>query len=49
MNQIRRIGRTVDACVPFPKRGSRGRTNRPNIVYWVIEDAGFGKFSPYGG
>lgn len=49
MNQIPRIGRTGDDSVPFPKPGSRRRANRPNIVYWVIDDAGFGNFGPYGG
>ena len=43
-----RLGRTIDettiAAAPAP-----ARRRRPNIVWWVIDDVGFGNLSPYGG
>ncbi|QBX99928.1 arylsulfatase [Rhodophyticola sp. CCM32] len=49
MTQIPRIGRTGDESVPFPKPQKKSGARAPNIVFWLIDDAGFGNFSPYGG
>ena len=49
MTQLPRIGLTGDASHPFPAAPKKPGRKMPNIVFWVIDDAGFGNFSPYGG
>ena len=49
MPQIPRIGLTGDDSVEFPQTPKKPGRRMPNIVFWVIDDAGFGNFSPYGG
>ena len=46
---IPRIGLTGDESTPFPTPARKSGRQMPNIVFWVIDDAGFGNFSPYGG
>ena len=49
MNQIPHIGLTGDQSVPFPAAPKKPGRKMPNIVVWLIDDAGFANFSPYGG
>ena len=49
MTQIPRIGRTGDDSIPFPEPLKKPGCRMPNVIFWVIDDAGFGNFSPYGG
>ena len=48
MTEKPRIGRTGDESVAFPRAEPRSE-KRTNIIFWLIDDAGFGNFSPYGG
>ncbi len=43
-----RIGRTLDESVLAPAVTPQ-RKRRPNILWWVIDDVGYGNLSPYGG
>ena len=43
-----RRGRTIDETT-IAAAPARPRRRRPNIVWWVIDDVGFGNLSPYGG
>ena len=45
---LTRLGRTIDETT-IPVAPARPRRRRPNIVWWVIDDVGFGNLSPYGG
>jgi len=44
-----RIGRTIsesDPAWPSPLRAKKGS---PNVLFWVIDDVGYGQMSPFGG
>jgi arylsulfatase A-like enzyme len=43
-----RIGRTIDETL-IEAGSPRPRKRRPNMVWWVIDDVGYGNLSPYGG
>ena len=43
------IGKTIDDSTeawPVPKRAPKGT---PNVLFYVLDDTGFGQLSPYGG
>lgn len=43
------IGKTIDdskEAWPVPKRAPAGT---PNVLFYVLDDTGFGQLSPYGG
>ena len=43
------MGRTLDESKQYWPDPVRPREGAPNIIYWVIDDTGFGQLSPYGG
>ncbi len=43
------IGLTIDESTPTWPEPQRTRPGAPNVLYWVIDDTGFGQLSPYGG
>ncbi len=43
------MGRTIDESKQYWPDPIRPREGSPNIVYWVIDDTGFGQLSPFGG
>lgn len=43
------IGRTIDESKPCWVEPIRAREGSPNILFWVIDDTGFGQTVPYGG
>ena len=43
------MGRTTDESKPYWPDPVRPREGAPNIIFWVIDDTGFGQLSPFGG
>jgi len=43
------MGRTIDESKAYWPDPLRPREGAPNIIYWVIDDTGFGQLSPFGG
>ncbi|MGI9623827.1 MAG: sulfatase-like hydrolase/transferase, partial [Acidimicrobiales bacterium] len=44
-----KLGKTIDDSVeawPVPNRAAKGT---PNVLFYVLDDTGFGQLSPYGG
>ncbi len=48
-NEAAFLGRTVDELQLPPATSREPRPRRPNIVFWVMDDIGYGHLSPYGG
>jgi arylsulfatase len=43
------MGRTIDESRPAWPPPIRAAAGAPNILYWVIDDTGFGQLAPFGG
>src|SRR5205823_13191047 len=43
------MGRTIDESRPAWPPPDRAAAGAPNILYWVIDDTGFGQLAPFGG
>src|SRR2546423_77816 len=43
------MGRTIDESTPAWPQPVRAGAGTPNILYWVIDDTGFGQLAPFGG
>jgi arylsulfatase A-like enzyme len=43
------MGRTIDESTPAWPQPVRAGAGAPNILYWVIDDTGFGQLAPFGG
>ena len=43
------MGRTIDESRPAWPPPVRAGAGAPNILYWVIDDTGFGQLAPFGG
>ncbi len=43
------VGRTLDESSPAWPALPRSPEGAPNIVFWVLDDVGFGQLSPFGG
>jgi arylsulfatase A-like enzyme len=43
------IGRTVSESSPAWPKPNRARPGSPNVLFWVIDDVGYGQMSPFGG
>jgi arylsulfatase A-like enzyme len=43
------IGRTVDESTPAWPEPLRSKAGSPNVIFWVIDDVGYGQMSPFGG
>jgi hypothetical protein len=43
------IGRTLDESSPAWPEPTRARESAPNIIFFVLDDVGYGQLSPFGG
>ena len=43
------IGRTVNDSSPAWPEPNRARTGAPNVLFWIIDDVGYGQMSAFGG
>lgn len=44
-----RLGRTVSESEPAWPAPLRAKPGSPNVLFWVIDDVGYGQMSPFGG